>query len=343
MSTAADEFLQSIEGELTPDQNAQLLELYAQGDTAAAEKVTKPEVTADTGSESDKEVTAEAAEVDESTLTADNAVILAKDGKHTIGFDKLVSAREEAKTAKAQAAELQQQLEAANANLKTLQEQAQARVDAGQEATDTDKQLAMAEAAIDAGIDPEVFGDFSDEALTKGINIVVSKRVEAEVDAKVAKAVAKALEPFTQKAQEATEDAYLKAIYTAHEDADSIVESAEYAQWFNSQPTYMRSAINAAMGSGDAAQVVEVFDSYKSATGKTQQADTAEAVKAKAAAQVAAAQQKVPDTLSGFPGGGSVGKTSEDLASEITDGAELLANMADWPKEKVEAWIQRQI
>ncbi|RPP85389.1 hypothetical protein IPC1125_34870, partial [Pseudomonas aeruginosa] len=141
---------------------------------------------------------------DAKELNAENAVILAKDGKHTIGYEKLVEARQGEQHWKAQA-------QAAQAELQRLRDEAAARATAGEAPTSQDNQLAAAQAAMDQGVDPAIFGDFSEEALAAGIQ----KLIDAKVEARVSALVDQNLAPIQKKEAESAASAHLNAIYEA--------------------------------------------------------------------------------------------------------------------------------
>ena len=358
-----NEFIQSLNGDLSPTQAAQLLEMSGQGDTGATSSElaaqpgaatapaagTTPSDAGTTGANTSAtaapaastpaaapEATPVAAEGE---LTAANAVILAKDGKHTIGYEKLVEAREGEKHWKAQA-------EAARTELAELQAQAKARADAGQAPTQTDAQVAAAQAAIDQGIDPGIFGDFSEEDLAKGIQTLVDAKVAAQVDAIVAQKLA----PIQQKhATEAT-DSHYAAIYKAHPDADSLAESKELGDWINTQPSFVRDGYNAVLQKGTTQQVIELFSAFKQATGTTQGAGAGaaagteqvnpEAVKAAAQAAIATAPSRVPASLTDLPGGRPAGLSRDEQMADM-NGRELLDAMGagNMTPEQIERFL----
>ena len=231
MTTNYQEVLDGAgDGPLTPEQAAALMSAMDQGDTdtkvteddGAPDAITAPEEKPNT-------------EVDAKTEEGEpQPAILARDGKHTIPYQKLADARNDAQTWKAQA-------EAANAELETLREQAQARADAGEAPTKTDNMVAAAEAAIDAGADISMFGDFSEEDLAAGI----MKMVRSEVQT--------ALKPLHEKQEqervrenETAVETHTNAILTAHPDAGSIYQSAEMERWITSRPFYAQSGIRQA-------------------------------------------------------------------------------------------------
>ncbi len=332
-------FIESLNGEVpTPDQAAQLLEMAGQGDsgTNAPQTGSEPTASTDTGASP----TGEAGNTDTNAdLDPAKALIMAKDGKHTIGYEKLVEARESAKQYKAQA-------EAAQAELLRLQEEAQARAAAGDAATKVDNQVAAAQAAIDAGTDPAIFGDFSEEALAKGIQTLVKAQVADEVKA----AVSQALAPIQRKqiADDAT--AHYNAIYEKHPDADSIAESKELADWIASQPSFVQNGYRNVLDKGTTNEVIELFDRFKQATGiaqapaETNQQNSAEQVKARAKAAVANAAAPIPTSLTDIPGGKPGGVTFEEQLAAMT-GPEMLQAMEakGWSPQQIETYLNRSL
>lgn len=344
-----DDFLtQAFEngGDLTPEQAAQLLQMGdPPGDTGASASepsnvpdVAPAQIEGQAVPEGEKTATP-----DESGLTAENAVILAKDGKHTISYDKLVQAREAAQTAQAAQQAMAAQLEAANQKLVELQAQAQARAEAGQAPTQADTNAAAAQAAIDAGVDPALFGDFSPEAMAKG----VAQLVQAQVQARMAELDAK-LQPIQQQTARSATEVHLSAIYSAHPDADSIVESQEFAAWKSTQPGVVRAALDAALTTGSTNDVIEVFSAFKAATGqaavptattaKAGQISPAQAAKA----AIARAAAPMPASISDIPGG-RAGPTNVLEAMENMNGPEMLSAMNAMTPEQIDAYLNAQI
>ena len=344
-----DDFLtQAFEngGDLSPEQAAQLLQMGdTPGDTGAAAPelsnvpdVAPAQIEGHAVPEGEKTATP-----DESGLTAENAVILAKDGKHTISYDKLVQAREAAQTAQAAQQATAAQLEAANQKLVELQAQAQARAEAGQAPTQADTNAAAAQAAIDAGVDPAMFGDFSPEAMAKG----VAQLVQTQLDARMAAIDAK-LQPIQQQTARSATEVHLSAIYSAHPDADSIVESQEFAAWKSTQPGVVRAALDAALTTGSTNDVIEVFSAFKAATGqaavptaataKAGQISPAQAAKA----AIARAAAPMPASISDIPGG-RAGPTNVLEAMENMNGPEMLSAMNAMTPEQIDAYLNAQI
>lgn len=342
--TTQDEFIQLHEGNLTPDLAAQLLEL-GEGDTGTSpEKVSEPaapvneEQGAPEGSKESAENTA--AESD-----AQNTVVLAKDGIHTIDYQKLVDAREGEKTWKAKAEEAQAQAEDARQKLAALQAAADTRADNGQSPTKVDNQVVAAQAAIDAGVDPDIFGDFSEEALAKGIATLVEKKtsaIAAQIEAKLEAAVA----PLQNKQITDANVAHYQAIYSKHPDADSIAESNELADWIASKPSFARDGYAAALAKGSTNDVIELFDAFKAETGRTQNAAALPKGDAKAAAKAAIekAAPAIPASLSDIPGGRS-GAPSADETMDGLSGIDLLEAMQEkgWSPKQIETYLNRRI
>ena len=318
-----NELNQSNDGDLTPDQLNRLLagEDY-EGDTEAQATETGGQPEASSGDD-------EGEPKNEAELSADNAVVMARDNKHTIPFEKLEEAREGQKHWRAQAEAAQQELEA-------LKAAAQERADSGQAPTKQDNQIAAAEAAIDAGVDPELFGDFSEEALAAGINKLVQQQVEARLQS--------ALAPYEKREAQTATEAHYNAIYEAHPDADSVAQSQELTEWINSQPTFVRGSMAAVMQEGNTEQVIELLDAFKSATGTAQAAGnyTANAVRSAANKKVASAKGDVPASLSDFPAG-RAGATSSSEAMQDMAGVELLDAMDSMTPQQIEDFLNRTV
>ncbi|TAL87185.1 MAG: hypothetical protein EPN74_02550 [Rhodanobacter sp.] len=327
------DFLDSneVNGALSPLQAAQLLNLDGEGDTGAkaADTGGAPATTTVADGKAAGPTTADNKTTDStaSTTTAqpdkDNAVLLAKDGVHTIPYEKLEQARQGEQHWKAQA-------EATQLELAALKAAAQERADAGQAPTTQDNQVAAAQAAIEAGVDPDIFGDFSEEALAKGIQTLVDQRVNSMVTAKLNEALAPLRE---QQAQGAT-DAHYGAIYDKHPDADSIYQSVELANWVKAHPSYAQPALQAVLDGGSTAQVIELFDHFKSAT-KAPVTTTA-GLKDAARAAVASAPTSIPTSLSDIPGGRASGISAHEqlAAMDPIAMANALAEMSQSERDK---------
>lgn len=348
-----DEFIQqhAPNGEMTAEQAAQLLELVDMGDTG--------EPTPDTGSAAPAAATAEAAQAADGAQATENvsntddtaasvetedpakSVILAKDNVHTIPYQRLLDAREGKQAAEAREQEALQKLQDAQKELEALREKAQQRVDAGMAPTDADKNLAAAEAAMDAGIDPELFGDFSPEALAKGVQALIAKSAPALLADLVKQQVA----PLQQKQQMTEQEAHDQAIYAKHPDLDSIIESSELDAWIESQPKFARPGYREVMKTGTAEEIIEFIDTYKEATGKTQAAAAAPAsasVQAAAKQAVEAAKPAVPVSLSDIPGGRPGPATGHEALANL-GAVDMAEALMDKSPEQIEAYLNRSV
>lgn len=332
------------DGDWTPQKAAQYLEASMNGDTAQADSIDTP---ADTAAEDeqaetpvDKDDTPAQETItdkpeDDATSNDDadpdgEKVVLARDGVHTIPYEKLVEARERDRVS-------QEQLAAANAELEALRKQLQTPATAAP--TQQEQDIETAQAAIDAGVNPDYFGDFSEEALAEGINRLIDERVQAQVEARVAKA----LEPMQQKEQESAAEAHMRTIYEAHQDADSVVESGEFEAWKASQPSYAQAAVDAVLAQGTAEQVVELLNNYKQSTNSTAEPAKADKpstddLKAKAREAIKNTAPAIPASLSDIPGGH---KGATNLAEQMDSmsAVDLANTMMDWSPEKREQYL----
>ena len=341
-----NELIEANGGKASPELAAQLLEQALNGDTATAENGSQPATTQVTeentskveGQDStqqpaDTQQAQQQQQVDESQLNAENAVILAKDGKHTIPYDKLVEARNGEKEWKQKFDEAQQQLS-------QLQADAQERKDNGQAPTTQDNQANIAQQAIDQGVDPAIFGDFSEKDLAAGIQ----KLVNSQVSTLVQQQLQTALAPIQQQQQVSVEQAHFNEIFTAHPDADSIVESKEFNDWKNAQPSFLKDAYETVLDKGSAAQVVELLGLYKSNTQSGQQAaqPANDAVKAVAQKAVSQAQTPPPNSLSDLPAGSPAGVSRDERLAAMSP-AQLAAEMQGWTPDQVEQFLNRRV
>ena len=153
------------------------------------------------------------------------APIASKSGAYTIPYEKLAQAREQAKAFANENELLKQQLtqlsNAQAANLAQSQSQAQDRADAGLAATSGDANLATAQQAVAGGIDPDLFGDFSDEGIAKGVKVLVEQGVQ--------QAIAPLMQERQAAAQHTAVTSHYEAIYAALPDADELAQSAEFS------------------------------------------------------------------------------------------------------------------
>lgn len=333
------EFLQNHapDGALTPELAAQLIEL-GEGDTGAtpetgaapAGTTDADDKATDTANKNDSSAQAPAADPGDGDQ---KPVILAKDGVHTISYDKLEEARREAQVAKAAAAAALQELEA-------LRSQAQQRAAAGQAPTATDNASAIAQQAIQSGeVDPAIFGDFSEGAMAKGIATLISQGFAA---------MRQEFAPIKEQHQRSEVQSHYGQIYERHPDADSIAQSNELAAWINSQPSFVRDSYWQIMDpekGGSAQEVIELFDSFKRATGATQTAAApGQTVDPKAAAKaaIANAMQAAPNSLTDIPGG-RAGAVSKYEAMDALTPAALAEALESMSEDERNNFLSRRI
>lgn len=347
MTVDANSFIDANfnDGNWSPEQAAQYLEASMNGDTSQEESIDTPadtDAVEQTEKPVDKEVDTPATEAPtdtpKDTPSDDDVegekVVLARDGIHTIPYEKHVAYREGERAAK-------EALAAANAELEILRKQNQ--TPATVAPTQQEQDIETAQAAIDAGVNPELFGDFSEEALAKGIKQLVAADVQAQVKAQVAEA----LKPMQAKEQESAEQAHFNTIYSVHRDADSVVESSEFKAWKVGQPSYAQAAVDQVLSQGSAEQVVELLNNYKQSTNSTATPakvedtpakPTADELKAKAREAIKNTTPAVPASLSDIPGGHK-GATSITEQMDSMSGIDIADEMMNWSPEKREQYL----
>lgn len=331
--TTQEEFFQThaVDGVLTDAQMVQMMNL-PEGDSGA--KVPQGEVPDLTPAPTPAPTT-----VDEPTKTPEPTaapvpeatqppVILAKDGVHTIPYEKLETARAAEKAAKAQA-------EAAAAEVERLRQE--------NEALKSTPNPTPAPTAAPAAVNLADFGDFSDEAVAKGIEKLVSERVAATV----ADAVSKALAPLERRAAEDAAAKHWTTLLTAHPNMDSMLESQQFASWKASQPSFAQAAIDAVLDKGTTEQVVELLDTFVKVTGTTAAtptpAPTTAPVDPQAAAKAAIdkAGAKPPSSLTEVPGGAAHHDEAEAML-EMSPMA-LMSKFAGKTPEQIEALMRKTV
>ena len=311
MTTQTEFYLANqVDGSLTDAQTMQMLTL-PEGDSTSVQSG-QPDPAAD-----GNEPVEVAKEVDPAS-TEPQPVILAKDGVHTIPFEKLAQARESEKLARAQLAELQEQL----ATLKSAPVQEQA-------------SSPQASTPLDVA---ELFGDFSEESIAKGVDKLVAAKTAA-IEARLAQLVA-VLEPIQSKQIESATDAHFDAINSRHPDVESVVLSQEFANWVNKQPSVARPAIQAAIEQGSATEVIEVLDAYKLASGKTATAPARVDATAAAQAAIAKAQAAPPMSLSEIPASSSAA-IDEVSAMRAMSSTGLMSKFEGKSPEQIMALMNR--
>ena len=321
----------AVDGVLSDAQTMQMMSL-PEGDTVTSTEISDPPAADTLNDDDNDDVTAKTvvpavAPAANPAPEAPKPVVLAKDGVHTIPFETLEAAREGEKHWKTVAEQALQQLEATKAA------------------------PAAAAPATDAPATPAEafkadFGDFSEEALTKGVEKLVDARVAAIVDAKVNTVLA----PVQERQAKTEAEEHLDAIHAKHPDMESVVPSNEFAAWFHAQPKFAQPGIQAVLQQGTADEVNELLDTYKAATGKTAVPTTPAVVpavpvvnaKAQAAAAIAKAQSAVPTSLSEIPAAGNVHHDQGEAMLEMSEAG--LMNMFDGKSpEQITAMLNRAI
>lgn len=267
------------------------------------------------------------------------APIASKSGAYTIPYEKLEQARDRAKTLEGENESLRAQLAELNArqqqNLARAEDGAQARADAGLAQTQADQNLEAAKDAMTAGVDKSLFGDFSEEALAKGIATLV-QRTRDELRTELREESAKALQPLKERDAKVAQDGHYSSIYEKHADADEIVQSAEFDAWMKALPGYERRAVEAVLDpetGGSAADVIEVFDTFKAQAGKTAAAPVGKPAGEGKAPEV---QRRVPNSLSEAAGEQHQDVSQQVMAMAGTNPNALIERMQDMTPEQIE-------
>ena len=264
------------------------------------------------------------------------APIASKSGAYTIPYEKLEQSRERVKSLEGENESLRAQLAELNAkqqaNLEQAEDKAQARADAGKEQTQADQNLEAAKNAMGQGVDASLFGDFSEEGIAKGIAALM-ERTREELRAELREEAARELKPLKDREAQEVKDSHYSAIFQKHPDANEIVQSSQFAAWHASLPGFQRAAVDAVLNpetGGTAAQVIEVFDTFKAQTGK------AAAPAAQDKGKAPEVQRRVPHSLSEIAGEQHQDIAQQVMASAGADPNALIERMQDMTPEQIE-------
>ena len=262
--------------------------------------------------------------------------IASKSGAYTIPYEKLEQSRERVKSLEGENESLRAQLAELNAkqqaNLEQAEDKAQARADAGKAQTQADQNLEAAKTAMGQGVDASLFGDFSEEGIAKGIAALM-ERTREELRAELREEAARELKPLKDREAQEVKDSHYSAILEKHPDANEIVQSSQFAAWHASLPGFQRAAVDAVLNpetGGTAAEVIEVFDTFKAQTGK------AAAPAAQDKGKAPEVQRRVPNSLSEIAGEQHQDIAQQVMASAGTDPNALIERMQDMTPEQIE-------
>lgn len=300
-----------VDGQLTDAQTMQMLDL-PEGDSTQVQS-SVPDAAAE--AEPETKVDVKAVE----TAPEASPVLLAKDGVHTIDYQKLVDAREAERLARAQVAEMMQEIEALK---KAPQPPA--------------PEVAPAETPES---DAELFGDFSEEAIGKGVEKLVASRTAA-IEAKFEAKLNAILAPMQARQAESATEGHFSTIQTAHPDVESVIPSEQFGKWIDAQPSFVRDGFKAVVEQGTAAQVIEMLDAYKSATGRTAMAPAKPSAMAAAQAAIAQAKAAPPMSLSEIPAGSSAAVDEAGAMLDMSD-AGMMSKFDGKSPEQIMALMNR--
>lgn len=299
MQTQEAYFLEhQVDGALTDMQTMQMLNLQ-EGDSSAANAPQTSVPDADIADQPAAETAPAAAADDEKAQ-----VILARDGVHTIPFEKLQQARQGEQHYRELAEQMQTELQA----LKQAQQ----------------VQPAAAQTADPATADMgELFGDFSEADMKAGIEKLVAQKtalLQVQFDEKLA-AFSK---PFADQQAKTLADAHYDAIEKAHPDVDALVQSREMAAWIASKPSFLQGGYQNVIDGGTSAEVIELLDTYKSETQPRTTGSNSNAAQAAAQSAIAKAKFAPPTSLSEIPAGSAAHHDEAEAMLEMSDSALML-------------------
>ena len=278
----------------------------------------------------DVESPAHEAEAKEPVVEEEN-VLLAKDGKHIIPFERLQEMTEKAAQWEAFARE----------QAALVESMKQAKAEDAETGGTKAQEAVIAEYAGDF---PEVFEDLKGH---------FQSMIDAKVTAKMTELEAKldnVIAPMQQQAEDNSREAHFAAIKSVINDFDQLVDSGVVEDWIKTQPSYVQKAANQVLygipgvknSAGTASEVIELFSNYKASQPNKQAAPSKDDLNAKANAVIAKAKAKTPTSLTDVPSGTSAA-IDDDAAEAGMNAQQLFAKYQGMPPEKILKSIARAI
>jgi hypothetical protein len=254
---------------------------FVEGDT----KVEDPAQAEDKPAEEEAAAPDAAAKEEVKDEVKDEPVVLTADGKHTIPFSELKSARDDADRLRQQVADQQKLLD-------SLQAAKDADAETGGTQAQDDVMASLKENFPELA---DALGPIMQSMIDAGVNQRVSA-LEAKFKAELA--------PLQKSAEETAVEAHMNSIRAAHPDFETILEGDALNKWVETQPSIVRGAYQAVLDKGTAPQVIELFTAYKTATQAKPEPEQVQ-VDPKAAAKEAVdkAKPRAPVSLSDVPAG----------------------------------------
>lgn len=262
--------------------------------------------------------TAPTAEIKEPDAKVEEPKLLAKDGVHTIPFQRL-------KDAETKAAEWEAVAKSQESLIESLK---QAKI-ADAKTGGTEVQEAVL--AEYAGEFPEVVND---------LKPYMQAMIDAGVKAKMSELESRlnsAIEPMQKATAEDAADAHFSAIKSVVTDFDALVESNAVGEWIMTQPKFMQASMQDVLDKGTAADVIDLFTAYKATLGTQKDVSATpskEDLKTQAAAVIAKAKASTPVSLTDIPSG-TKPEINSIAAEASMSASQLLAKFQGMTSEQI--------
>ena len=261
-------------------------------------------------------------------------VILAKDGKHTIPYDELVAAREQAKEAK----ELAEQW-------RKLAEERRGESAENGDAEEEDESGDAGESIDDDLLSDEAFADLLDDYPEAAQQIKAIMQTTSTLQQKLQEME----QVIQQTALNAAVEKHFSEIAAAHSDYDKILPSEDLKTWIQDQPSFIRAEMERVYESGTAQEVVDLITAFKDQAGygeEKQNANSSAGSKGKrdennvsGKGSVQTKERDLPESLGDSPG--SAGPTDVAEAFLQLSPAAQLEKLENMSSEKRDALLAK--
>lgn len=179
----------------------------------------------------------------------------------------------------------------------------------------------------------ELFGDFDEVGISRAVEHIATQKAQAIVE----QILAQKLAPIEQKQAVDLQNEHLNAIHAVHPDAETVVNSDEFAKWVQSQPSYIQPSIVAVVENGNASQINELLTNYKATLTPPPKTDD---IGTKANDIIKNTTPDVPNSLSEMGG-----QTATDPMQAVANmnAVQMAEAMSGWTQEQIENFLNRQI
>lgn len=297
MAKSAEKGQDDLVGEEVDDNEFELMFGKASEEGAVSFALSQPDDTKTPEElEAEKKAAKEAEGKTPEELEAEKKAAEEKTPEELEAEKKTTEAADALKVEQDAATKVQQDADAATAAATAKEVKEKADAEAEKVTADRDKRATLSK--DEKAVEAEMAKDFPD---VKKVMDIQYRIMQAENEKRMVEFqdnLIKELGPTIKTVQAVATDSFERAVYGKHPDTQELLPEVE--TWVAKQPTFLRAAYNKVLDKGTATETIELMDTFKSATGRTEEAKlaadkvaTADAAAEKKATEDAAREKKL--------------------------------------------------